>query len=305
MWMIVGAADRMLTAADIEFEPETPKIVRLTTSIFALLSGDSSLQHQIMVEVLSVVNAKIAADPKNWLKVRDVVEIYANRYNELRLREAKNLFLAPLGLTLETFVAKNKTLSPELVDKLSSRLLDYELPEDIATIICGLDSTGIHLYVVRGNKVECLNQAGFAAIGAGDWHSNSQFMFAKHNWMKPFSETLLLTYAAKKRAEVAPGVGQATDMFTIGPGLGQNTLPISSAVVEKLNQIYDESRAEGATIFQKANDKTKDVVDTLLKTPSEDQGATPNAPSRGPDSPPTVGGISTTKAPPGISESVK
>jgi len=284
--VIVGAADRMLTAGNIEFEPDTPKIIRLTNSIFALLSGDSSLQHQIIEEVGAVVQARIKADPKNWLNVRDVAEMYANRYNELRLREAKNLFLAPLGLTLETFIAKNKTLSPELVDKISNGLLNYELSDSVATIICGLDNTGLHLFVVRGNNIECLNNAGFASVGMGDWHSNSQFMFAKHRWLKPFSETLLLTYAAKKRAEVAPGVGQATDMFIIGPGLGQNAFPIPYNVVDKLGQIYDESRAEGAIIFQKANDKTKEFIDTLLQTAFKDQSAHPNPPSSGKDTPP-------------------
>ena len=277
--VIVGAADRMLTAADIEFEPDTPKIIKLTNSIFALLSGDSSLQHQIIEEVSVVVQAKIKADPKNWLSVRDVAEVYANRYNELRLREAKNLFLAPLGLTLETFVAKNKILSPELVDKISNGLLNYESPDPIATIICGLDNTGLHLFVVRRNNIECLNQAGFASVGIGDWHSNSQFMFAKHHWRKPFSETLLLTYTAKKRAEVAPGVGQATDMFIIGPALGQNAFPIPNNVIERLGQIYDESRAESAAIFQKANDKTKEFIDTLLKATSKEQAVNPNPPS--------------------------
>lgn len=40
--MITGASDRMLTAGDIEFEPEQSKIQPLTNSIALMLAGDSA-----------------------------------------------------------------------------------------------------------------------------------------------------------------------------------------------------------------------------------------------------------------------
>ena len=44
---------------------------------------------------------------------------------------------------------------------------------------------------------------------------------------------------AKKRAEVAPGVGVATDMFWIGPAVG-TSFPVGDHVVGKLGEIYDK-----------------------------------------------------------------
>ena len=35
-YVVIAAADRMLTAGDIEFELEQPKIVSLSTSVFGL-----------------------------------------------------------------------------------------------------------------------------------------------------------------------------------------------------------------------------------------------------------------------------
>jgi hypothetical protein len=42
-------------------------------------------------------------------------------------------------------------------------------------------------------------------------------MLAGHSPFSSSPETLLLTYLAKKRSEIAPGVGKGTDMFIIGP----------------------------------------------------------------------------------------
>jgi hypothetical protein len=72
-------------------------------------------------------------------------------------------------------------------------------------------------------------------VGYGEWHSQSQFMFAGHAPWKNFPETFLLTYSAKKRAEVAPGVGAHTDMVVVG-GLGQLTL-VESAQMDYLESV--------------------------------------------------------------------
>jgi hypothetical protein len=45
------------------------------------------------------------------------------------------------------------------------------------------------------------------------------------------------TFAAKKRAEIAPGVGQATDMFAVGPTLGAVSA-IEPVVIDTLGAMY-------------------------------------------------------------------
>jgi hypothetical protein len=42
---------------------------------------------------------------------------------------------------------------------------------------------------------------------------------------------------SKKRAEVAPGVGKATDMVSVGPGLG-SLIKIHEHVIHKLEDEY-------------------------------------------------------------------
>lgn len=115
--------------------------------------------------------------------------------------------------------------------------MNYRLPR-LATIFCGVDTTGQHIYVTHDSDVGCYDAIGFASIGIGARHANSQFMFQGHTPRSPLAETLLLTYIAKKRAEVAPGVGSETDIFLIGPTLGSYTSSLNDELIKKLAGVY-------------------------------------------------------------------
>jgi len=93
-------------------------------------------------------------------------------------------------------------------------MLDYRSPH-VEAIIAGVDGSGGHIYFTNKDCVRCHDSVGFAAIGVGGWHADSQFMFAGYAKWASVPKCLLLSYVAKKRAEVAPGVGQETDMFAI------------------------------------------------------------------------------------------
>jgi hypothetical protein len=145
----------------------------------------------------------------------------------------------------------------------------------IEAIVAGLDSSGAHIFVINNNDVTCRDSVGFAAIGAGDWHANSQFMFAKHERTKPLPETLLLTYAAKKRAEVAPGVGAGTDMFTIGPGLG-TYYRIPSIIIDDIDGIYKRTRVRAAKSVERANQEVTKYVEQLGQAAAGQQQTSPS-----------------------------
>jgi hypothetical protein len=145
----------------------------------------------------------------------------------------------------------------------------------VETIVAGVDLTGPHIYVVTNRGITCNDAAGFAAIGVGYWHANSQFMFAEHARSKTMAQTLLLAYAAKRRAEVAPGVGEATDMFMIGPTVG-SYFKIGDHVLGKLKEIYIETRKRANTSQQLSNKEVERYVEELGQSASvPEQRATP------------------------------
>ena len=158
------------------------------------------------------------------LPVNEAVECYINSYNALKAIRVKDFVLTPLGLDLDTFISRQGEMKSEFVSDVHSRMLraDDELRKSfgLSTIITGVDEDGPHFYTIIKSFDEdhttCADALGFAAIGIGARHAESQFMM---NGQNPFSnreETLLLTHMAKKRSEVAPGVGKETDMFTGG-----------------------------------------------------------------------------------------
>ena len=260
--MIVGASDRMLTAGDVQFEPLQPKIYPLTTSIAIMIAGDSALQSDIIYKVRADVNRRIEAEPKNWWNVQDVADLYVNYYNEFKLRRAESSILLPLGLNYKTFISQQKQMDSQLVSQLASEMVNFEAPK-VQAICTGVDITGPHIYIINNSTSQCCDAIGFAAIGVGYWHANSQFMFARHTRSNPFPETLLLTYSAKKRAEVAPGVGEGTDMFTIGTELG-SFFAIPQDIIKSLEKMYKRAQQRTRKADRRANEEVNQYVQALI-----------------------------------------
>ncbi len=271
--LIVGASDRMLTSADVQFEPFQTKVWFLSNSVAAMYAGDAFLQSEILQLVFEEIGKRIAANPQIWVKIRDVAELYSQYYCELRLKKAEKEILAPLGLTNQTFVTKQKEMDSGLVRQLAEEMLNFT-PPPVEAIFVGIDSSGAHIYVAKNESVTCRDFAGFAAIGVGAWHANSQLMFAGHTKWKPFPETLFLVYNAKKRAEVAPGVGSATDMFMVGPALGSYTI-IDRNHINRLESKYKDRQKAEQRANIKSIQRTTQYVEEITNAATGKEQATP------------------------------
>jgi hypothetical protein len=276
---IIGASDRMLTSGDIQFEPQQQKIINLTSSIAIMVAGDSSMQAEIIQNVQADVSKRIEAEPQNWWNVKDVAELYSYYYDIARFTRAEKQILTPLGLNGNTFISRQKEMDTELIRQLSTEL-KYFVPPSIAAIFAGVDNSGAHIYLSNNGNLTCQDLVGFAAIGIGSWHANSQMMFAGHTKWKPLPETLLLVYSAKKRAEVAPGVGEATDMFMVGAQLGSYFV-IHDDVLKELKKIYIDEQARERRAANKANESVTRYLDRKAKATASTEQATVSPDSGG------------------------
>jgi hypothetical protein len=238
--MIFGACDRMITAGDIEFEPDNlRKMFWFTPSMVAMWAGDASFQAEVIQEVNRVVQKRVAERPDDWWNVADVVDEYVKAWRAAKRKRAETEILVPIGLTFEKLVSGNHGLTDYMLNRLLNTVSEFRMRGEIPgiplteTIICGVDNSGgirgvvAHLYRLSDEHYSCEDATGFAAIGAGAWHANSQLMQAKYDSSKSADEGLWRTYVAKRRAEVAPGVGEkGTNMFVLGPQLGmRETIP--------------------------------------------------------------------------------
>jgi hypothetical protein len=261
--IIIGASDRMITSGDIQFEPQQSKIWKLTASLAIMTAGDSPLQTTLLGHLAAAVVARYGNDFKAIVPVNEVAELYSYYHAEEQAKEAARKYLAPFGLDLKSFLSRQKDLSPDFVSQVGNNMVNFSLP-DVEAIIAGVDEVGASLYQIFNGEVICQDAVGFASIGAGGWHASSQFMFAGHARRRPVHDTMFLTYAAKKRAEVAPGVGEATDMFYIGPGTGTYT-KIHSETVAVLDKIYQEVRNNEAELRAQAVRKVEEYAEEISR----------------------------------------
>src|SRR5204863_6355462 len=196
--IIIGASDRMITSGDIEFEPSgmplapPAKIFQLTSSIAIMTAGDSGLQSEIIQNLIPIVNERIRAEPNQWLPVKAVVDGYVNCYTKLKLQCARNAILAPLGLDENRFVSQQQGMSPVFVERITREMLNFDMP-GVETIVTGIDTAPstnprAHIYTIRNNDVTCCDDIGFAAVGIGARHAESQFMLAGHTRFSPLPE---------------------------------------------------------------------------------------------------------------------
>jgi 20S proteasome alpha/beta subunit len=280
--MIVGATDHMLTVEStaIEFESPEKKVYGVNKYCVAMISGDSSAQAILLRRTLAALGRK-GYKYEQIVSTEEIANIYAQEFREHRRAIAAERLLTPLGLTPEAFMQNLGKLNARVAARLTEELLNAQL--QCETIIAGLDELGSHIYVVRDpGQVMCADREGFAAVGIGADHAESQFMFARYSSETLIGESISLVYSAKKHAETAPGVGPETALVHIGPWGGWGVA--SSAEKAEIHAIYEEQREAIDTANAEAARKTHDYVDRIFRGA---QKPDPGAPAPPPPSPTT------------------
>jgi hypothetical protein len=138
----------------------------------------------------------------------------------------------------------------------------------LETQLSSLGSTikGAQIYQADGDGIASSGMIGFAAIGIGARHAESQFMLGEHTRFDPFHEAILLTYIAKKRSEVAPGVGTQTDMFFIGAGGYRN---LTNDQVDALDSIYNDVKDAQDKAVLRGKTAVQKYIEELLRKEEE------------------------------------
>jgi hypothetical protein len=193
----------------------------------------------------------------------------------MRKADAERTILYPLGLNVNTFLARQAHMNSAIVHDLKEALLAHDLPGHQEAIFMGIDNDGPvsdkgeklaypQLYVTDADRLAWLNTVGFAAIGIGRSHAESQLMYSGHAPLNSFEQTVLFAYAAKKRSEVAPGVGKETDICVVGPGLG-TFHKVEDEHVAGIERIFQKSRISIERIHKRTLDETKTYIEEIRK----------------------------------------
>jgi hypothetical protein len=273
----------MLTAADIQYEPLQQKTAQLGGSII-LVAGDIGVHSQALRETDKELRGR-TLDPL------DIARIYGGAIQSVTRRRAENAILAPLGLNTDTFQAQQKDFSESFVSSITSQLQNYS-PVDTEALVVGPDGENVHIYSVDayGNET-CLDAIGFGAIGIGAWHAKSRLMQTGHINSRMLAPSLASIFAAKKNAEIAPGVGSYTDINIV---LKTGIFPLWDRVGPEIHRLYrkyaqevDRISSEIVTELQYFIDRPEpsegDKVDEVKGPPGKDSQVNAGAGSAAPE----------------------
>jgi hypothetical protein len=86
-----------------------------------------------------------------------------------------------------------------------------------------------------------LDKLGYAATGSGAIHATMRLSLGAQTRQASLAETLYRVYEAKRASEVAPGVGQATDVAVIEQGKVSHC---DINLLGKLKEAFDTSQKE-------------------------------------------------------------
>lgn len=250
---VLTASDRMITAGDVEYEPFQIKMGQITPYVAVLIAGDYTVHSHAIKTIHDRVKGSTSYTPFN------IATMYGSAIQEIQKKMAEDSILAPLGLNTDSFLAQQKEMSDQFIANITMQLQDFRGPE-VEAIIAGLENNFAHIYTVdQTGSVRSYDDVGFAAIGIGAWHARSTLMQARYVNTWNMAPTLAVTYAAKKSAEIAPGIGSETDIRLIGR---HGIVPVWPNVEERLKEIYEDVRMQTGAIAQQAVKALQDALNS-------------------------------------------
>jgi len=244
---IIGISDRMVSTDYTQSELPRPKFANIVNSIMALMGGHIASQTDVFERTHSYF-ASDFRDDSRIIQVKEVAERYSRNIATFLNERRDRMCFALTGKEWNDFVKEKKWPSYNEI------IREIEKKPSMPTIITGIDESGAHIYVVDINGYfSCEDSIGFAAIGSGEFHADPQLMRIKHSIKASYPDTLLLTYIAKKQAEVDPDVGKETDIFVIKDESDWEPLHETTVTMLKdtYNAIYDKLLDEAKKKIQK------------------------------------------------------
>jgi hypothetical protein len=207
----VLCSDQMATIGfplNYEYEnKDVAKIVELSSQpkTFALVSGNVVVADEIICSVKDILSKK------SGNSVIDIVNIFREQYQIMRRVHVIRNELEPRGLDLASYYKMHQTLLPQIVKTLDDALAKWSLKTEF--ILAGKDGNLCHMHIIihPGDTLP-LDSIGYTAIGSGSIHAMFSMIEGKYSKAMPQKDVEDLVLKAKKRSEVAPGVGPLTNI---------------------------------------------------------------------------------------------
>jgi hypothetical protein len=208
----VLASDQMTTAhipIGYEFEnEEVKKIIPLVDSVHALVAGDVLFAY----EVIQKARGRIAQD--GLTAIGPIAEVVRQQYQDTRKAVVIRNELESRGLDLNSYYAGQQRMLAHIVQMIDQQFRLFNPSVDL--IVAGRGDAGFSIYTI-GNpgQAVCSDPIGFAAVGSGAPHAMYALIEAGYKKSLPKITVEKMVQSAKKRSQVAPGVGTKTEQISL------------------------------------------------------------------------------------------
>ncbi len=214
----------------IEFEHGVPKMTLMTPGAVAMVAGDALTGARLIRETAASL---FGTSPL----VGQIAKQLAMSYEAVRHQRLESQVLSPRGLNLQTFYQAHASLNGQITVLIDQTMTQFDLTLEV--LLAGIDPTGAHIHSVHNPGRADLQHdvIGYGAIGSGAVHVLQAMIGFGHTSADGLKETVYRAYAAKRRAESAPGVGSGTDMAIISTtGVHQ----LADNQLGELERVYQE-----------------------------------------------------------------
>ena len=210
----VLASDQMTTARfpiGYEFENEEIKKiikVRETTVSYLLSAGDVLFANEVLEAVRKDVDEKgITATPV-------IAELFRRHYQTVRKQHIIRHELEPRGLTLDLYYQAHQKLVQAVVMMIDNALKTGNPRTEL--IVTGFGESGCSVFsIINPGDLFCHDAIGFVAVGSGGPHAIYSLIEAGYKKSMDAKTVYDLVKKAKRRSEVAPGVGRGTEIISL------------------------------------------------------------------------------------------
>jgi hypothetical protein len=254
---IIGISDRMISTEHAQSELPRPKFSKIVNSVMGIMAGDIEAQTEVFESTQQYFWNDFYNDPR-LIPVKEFAEHYEQDVCTFLNKRRNNIVRRRTGIrTYDDFLRDYQHEDRyEIIDEIKNE-------PALEMIITGIDESGPHIYMIDHQGISYHDSTGFAIIGSGYLHADSQLMRTRHSINVSYPETLLLTYMAKKQAEINPYVGKETDIFVIKDYTNVDILPPQTIrfLEDTYNKIYKKVFAEALTLTQGhlIDEKTKEI----------------------------------------------
>jgi 20S proteasome alpha/beta subunit len=226
----------------IEYEHEIEKIVKVFPNFYVLMAGTVNNA----VDIVEKAKSSTKESDSYYKKF----EKFKEAYSVYRKEKIEDVILGTQGFTSITdFQQRQNTLSKEVVMSIQNLIANANL--QTLMILVALENHKCYIKVLN-HPGDLINPLEYAVIGSGDLHATQSLISARYKKSEDVDTATYLVFEAKKRAEVAPGVGNMTDMIVLYYNDSGELIykKLTDDELGKLDEVYKDVNLRDPSIIQ-------------------------------------------------------